>query len=378
MIELLQEHERAVARIKVIGVGGAGGNTVNSIIESGYSGIDYIVANTDVQALNNSKADHKIQLGIKASKGLGAGANPEIGKRAAEEDIDRVLDVAQDADIVFLTGGMGGGTGSGALPVIAHALKEQGILTIAVVTKPFSFEGKRRAMIANEAIEALMKDIDTLIIIPNQKLLESVDQKVSMIEAFARINEVLGQSVKGISDIITKPGHINVDFADVRTIMQARGIAVMGTSRATGPDRAQKVAMQAVNSPLLENMSIAGAQGILLNITGGMDLALHEISEIASIMHDQAHPNAHIIIGAVVDETMENEVAVTLIATGFENEQQLQQMYVKPKGGATKIEQPHRTMSQSENAQQRSCPIPDAINQFDSDFDTPAFLRNQK
>lgn len=318
MIELLNEREHAVAKIKLIGVGGAGGNTVNSILESGYLSVESIVANTDSQALEASKADHKIQLGVKSTKGLGAGANPDIGKRAAEEDIDKILEIVSDADIVFLTGGLGGGTGSGALPVIARALKEQGILTITVVTKPFAFEGKRRATIAQQALEILTKEVDTLIVIPNQKLLESVDTKVSMLDAFAMINQVLGQSVKGISDIITKPGHINVDFADVKTIMQSRGIAVMGTARASGMNRAQEAALEAITSPLLENMNIEGAQGILLNITGGPDLALHEISEIASIMHDQAHPNANIIIGAVIDESMSNEVAVTLIATGFE------------------------------------------------------------
>lgn len=390
MIELLQEREHPVAKIKVIGVGGAGGNTVNSIIASGYEGIEYIVANTDSQALEVSKANHKIQLGVKSSKGLGAGANPEVGKRAAEEDIDKVMQVVKDADIVFLTGGMGGGTGSGALPVIAHALKEKGILTIAVVTKPFAFEGRRRAGIAQQALDALRKEVDTMIIIPNQKLMDAVDVKVSMLEAFAMINEVLGQSVKGISDIITKPGHINVDFADVKTIMQSRGIAVMGTAEASGPDRAQDAALTAITSPLLENMSISGAQGILLNITGGSDLALHEISEIASIMHDQAHPNAHIIIGAVIDPNMTNKIAVTLIATGFETTTQEQtvvaaQPVAKPAVAVREhapVAQPVRTAEPHlapamahEMAQEAQDMVGMSIDQ--NDLDVPTFMRKE-
>jgi len=239
MIELELEKSQLGAVIKVIGVGGAGGNTINSMIDAGYEGIEFIVANTDAQALATSKAATKIQLGMKSTKGLGSGANPELGRRAAEEDLDKVLESVGEADIVFLSGGMGGGTGSGALPVIAKALKSNGILTVAVVTKPFTFEGKRRARIAESAIDALRKEVDTLIVIPNQKLLEVVDQEVSMIDAFSRINDVLNQAVKGISDIITKPGHINVDFADMREIMHGMGMAVLGTGSATGEDRAR-------------------------------------------------------------------------------------------------------------------------------------------
>lgn len=312
-----------VAKIKVLGVGGGGGNTVNSIVDSGYQGIDCIVANTDSQALVQSKAREKIQIGIKSTKGLGTGANPEVGKRAAEEDLDKVLEVVGDADIVFLSGGMGGGTGSGALPVIARALREKGILTIAIVTKPFLFEGKRRARVALEAIESLRKAVDTLIIIPNQKLLDVVDAKVSMINAFEMINNVLSQSVRGISDIVTKPGHINVDFADVRTIMKDRGLAVMGTGKASGEGRAKKAALAAISSPLLENMSVAGAQGVLFNITGGKSLGIHEISEAASVIYEQAHEDANIILGSVIDESLEDEVIVTIIATGFEESMQV-------------------------------------------------------
>lgn len=310
--------QMSIASIKVIGVGGAGGNTVNSIIESGCQGIEFIVANTDAQALELSKAPYKVQIGIKSTKGLGTGANPEVGKRAAEEDLDKILDTIGNADIVFLAAGMGGGTGSGGLPVVARALREKGILSIAIVTKPFMFEGKRRTQVAKNAIEQLKKEVDTLIVIPNQKLLDVVDQNVSMIDAFSMINDVLSQSVRGISDIITKPGHINVDYADVRTIMKDRGLAVMGTGKASGSDRAKEAALQAISSPLLENMSIQGAHGVLLNITGGKDLGLHEISEAASIIYEQAAEDANIILGSVIDESMNDEVIVTIIATGFE------------------------------------------------------------
>ena len=325
MITLEQELKQfaAVATIKVIGIGGAGGNTVNSLIESGCQGFECIVANTDAQALELSKADKKIQIGVKSTKGLGTGANPDIGKRAAEEDLDKLLEAVGEADIVFLAAGMGGGTGSGGAPVLARALREKGILTIAIVTKPFQFEGKRRSLVADQALESLRKDVDTLIVIPNQKLLDMSDEDVSMIEAFGLINEVLGQSVRGISDIITKPGHINVDFADVRAIMRDRGMAVMGTGKASGPGRARKAAENATSSPLLETISIKGAQGVLLNITGGKNLGLHEISQAASVVYEQAHEDANIILGSVIDETLTEEVIVTIIATGCERDNQI-------------------------------------------------------
>jgi len=322
MIEFEQEslqRQKSIVSIKVIGIGGAGGNAVNTIIESGSQGIGFIVANTDVQALEFSKAQYKIQIGVKSTKGLGAGANPEIGKRAAEEDLDKVMEALDGADIVFIVGGMGGGTGSGGLPVIARALRDKGILSIAIVTRPFLFEGKRRAAIADAAIEKLKNDVDTLIIIPNQKLLEVVDERVSMIDAFAMINEgILSQSVRGLSDIITRPGHINVDYADIRTIMKDRGLAVMGTGKASGAGRARIAALQAISSPLLENMSVVGAHGVLCNITGGRGLGLHEISEAASVVYEQAHEDANIIIGSVIDESLQDEVIVTIIATDFE------------------------------------------------------------
>lgn len=325
-----QEHETRAAVIKVIGVGGGGGNTINSIIDSGYEGIEFIAANTDAQALNLSKAAIRLQIGIKSTKGLGTGANPELGKRSAEEDLEKILEAVGEADIVFLTAGLGGGTGSGALPVIAHMLREKGILCIAVVTKPFVFEGKKRAKVAEAALEELKKEVDTLIVIPNQKLLSIVDQHVSMIDAFNMINDVLGQSVRGISDIITKPGHINVDFADVRTIMKDRGMAIMGTARASGKNRAEEAALNAISSPLLENVDISMARGLLLNITGGPSLGLHEISQAAAIIYDQTEEEANIIIGSVIDPAMSDEVSVTVIATGF----------VPPKGAEQPIASP--------------------------------------
>lgn len=324
MIELdtLEQKRSSIASIKVVGIGGAGGNTVNSIIELGCTDIESIVVNTDIQALELSKAMHKIQIGIKSTKGLGAGADPLIGKRAAEEDLDKVLEVIGNADIVFLAGGMGGGTGSGALPVIAKALKDRGILSIVIVTKPFEFEGKRRARVAHEIIEQLKTMVDTLIVIPNQKLLQVADQQVSMIDAFNMINQVLSQSVRSISDIITRPGHINVDYADVRAIMKDRGLAVMGTGRAFGPERAHMAAMQAISSPLLENMSIEGARGVLLNITGGRNLSLQELSQAASLIYKAAHEDANIILGSVIDESLEDDILITIIATGFDEKEE--------------------------------------------------------
>jgi cell division protein FtsZ len=373
----------AVASIKVVGVGGAGGNTVNSIIASGYQGIEFIVANTDAQALDLSQASTKIQLGVKSTKGLGTGANPEIGKRAAEEDIDKIMEELEDADIVFLAGGMGGGTGSGALPVIAHALKEKGILSIAIVTKPFVFEGKKRSRIAEQAVELLQKEVDTLIVIPNQKLLEVVDEHVSMIDAFAMINEVLSQSVRGISDIIARPGHINVDFSDVRTIMKDMGLAVMGTGKAQGANRAQEAALQAISSPLLENMSIEGAHGVLLNITGGKDLSLHEISQAASIIYDKAAEDANIILGSVIDETFEDQISVTIIATGFKRPEECTPLQVAP----TVLDRSSIDDGQSEQDQQvfsddeiqpKEPKKPCSTTLVDmNDLDIPAFLRKK-
>lgn len=392
----------SVAIIKVIGIGGAGGNTVNSMVDVGYDGFECIVANTDAQALDLSKADTKLQIGIKSTKGLGTGANPEIGQRAAEEDLDKIMEAIGEADIVFLAAGMGGGTGSGAAPVIARALREKGILSIAIVTKPFLFEGKRRSQIALEAVETLRKEVDTMIVLPNQKLLDVVDRNVSMIDAFGMINEVLGQSVRGISDIITRPGHINVDFADVRAIMRDRGIAVMGTGKASGEDRAQKAAEMAIASPLLENVSIKGAHGVLLNITGGKDLGLHEISQAASVIYDQAHEDANIILGSVIDESLDNEVVVTIIATGCQGDQSAHQAeqvqatvldHSSAEQEATEIQvaeqgleqeaQPEPIQHQEKPAQvaqeKRIAPeVLEMSSEIDlNDLDVPAYLRKQ-
>ncbi len=326
MIELVHEEKKRrvlAASIKVVGVGGAGGNTIDKMSQYDCDGIELIAVNTDAQALELSLADSIIHIGQKSTKGLGAGANPDIGKRAAEEDLDKIIEIVGDADIVFLTGGMGGGTGSGALPVIVQALKERNILTIVVITKPFSFEGKRRALIAEQAIERIRQYADTVIIIPNQKLLNLVDDKVSMIDGFAMINEILNQSVRGISDIITKAGHINVDFADVREVMKNQGLAVMGTGTASGEGRAMKASLAAISSPLLENVSIAGARGVLINIAGSSSLGLHEIGAAASVIYDQVDENANIILGSVIDDSLGDQMMVTVIATGFNPVEQM-------------------------------------------------------
>ena len=329
MIDLMLEEDTFTncgVNLKVIGVGGAGSNAVNSMITSGdMESVQFIVANTDAQALNLSPAQTKIQLGKKITKGLGAGSNPDIGRRAAEEDLDCIFDlVLTNTDILFLTGGLGGGTGSGSLPVIAHAAKELGVLSVGVVTKPFLFEGKRRQKHAEEALKALEGAVDTLIVVPNQRLLETADPKISMLNAFTLSNDILKQAIKGISDIITRAGHINVDFADVRTIMKDTGMAIMGTGRASGTDRSRQAALRAISSPLLENASIHGARGVLINITGNEDLELQEINDAASMVYDMVSPDANIILGSVIDKSMGNEICVTVIATGLQEKQQNQ------------------------------------------------------
>lgn len=334
MIELISEEtarpETGSACLKVIGVGGAGGNAVNSMLTyQDWNGVQFIVANTDAQALNSSPAEIKIQLGSKVTKGLGAGSNPDIGRRAAEEEIEVIKNAITGADIIFLTAGMGGGTGSGALPVIARAARELGILTVAVVTKPFAFEGKRRADQAKAAISALETTADTIIIVPNQKLLEVADPKISMLDAFSMSNGILNQAVRGIADIIQRPGLINVDFADVRTIMKEMGKAIMGTGRSTGEDRAKEAALLAINSPLLENISIKGAKGILLNITGNTNMGLHEIHAAAQVIYDMVSEDANIILGSVIDPAVGDEIIVTVIATGLDAVQAAQAKAIK-------------------------------------------------
>lgn len=308
----------SIAKIKVLGVGGGGCNIVNDMIKAGYENVDFIVANTDSQTLQLSPAPIKVQLGSKIARGQGAGANPEKGRKAAEEDLDKIITVLKDADVVFLTAGFGGGTGSGALPIIARALKDLNILTIAVITKPFIFEGKRRMDIALQALEQLKTCVDSVIIIPNQKLIQIVDAQVTLVNAFGKINSVLNQFVRAITDIITRPGHINVDFADIKAIMKDQGYAIIGSGKASGSDRAVKATQEALSLPLLENVDITGARGVLLNITGNSNLGLHELSAAASLVYEQAHEDANIILGSVIDESLGDEVIVSIIATGFD------------------------------------------------------------
>lgn len=305
------------AHIKVIGVGGGGGNAVNRMISGGLKGVDFIVVNTDAQALHNSQADVKLQLGGKITRGLGAGANPEIGRQSAEESREEIANVLKGADMVFVTAGMGGGTGTGAAPIIAEVAKEIGALTVGVVTKPFGFEGRRRQTFAEKGIEFLKEKVDTLIVIPNDRLLQVIDKNTSMLDAFKIADAVLLQGVKGISDLIAVPGLINLDFADVKTIMKDTGSALMGIGVASGENRAHDAANQAVSSPLLET-SINGAKGVLLNISGGANLGLHEVQEAASVVEKYVDTDANIIFGAVIDETMGDEIKVTVIATGFD------------------------------------------------------------
>lgn len=323
MIELAQVNESG-AKIKVIGVGGAGGNALNTMIEYGLVGVEFIAANTDRQALLANKAPIKIQLGAELTKGLGAGANPDIGRRAAIESYNEIVEKLQGADMVFVTAGMGGGTGTGAAPIVAKIAKELGALTIAVVTKPFVFEGKKRQKQAEFGLQELRDSVDTLIVIPNQKLLSIAGDKMPLLETFKKADEVLYQAVKGISDLINVRGLINLDFADIRTVMQSKGLALMGTGSARGENRAIEAATAAISSPLLENIKIDGATGIIINITGGPDLSLFEINEAASLITEAAHDDAEIIFGAVVDESLGDEVRVTVIATGFGDSDKLQ------------------------------------------------------
>jgi len=305
------------ADIKVIGVGGGGGNAVNRMIQAELKGVHFIAVNTDAQALNLSLAKHKMQIGAKLTKGLGAGADPEIGKKAAEESRDELMQALRGADMVFVTAGMGGGTGTGGAPVVAEVAKEVGALTVGVVTRPFTFEGKKRATQAEQGIQELKSKVDTLITIPNDRLLQVVDKSTSINEAFRIADDVLRQGVQGISDLIAVPGLINLDFADVKTIMSNTGTALMGIGSAKGENRAAEAAKIAISSPLLET-SIEGAKGVLLNITGGPDLGLFEVNEAAEIISQAADPEANIIFGAVIDENLEDEVRVTVIATGFD------------------------------------------------------------
>jgi cell division protein FtsZ len=312
------EDARNDAKIKVIGVGGGGGNAVNRMIDAGMESIEFITANTDLQALRMSRAPVKIQLGVKLTNGLGAGANPEIGRKAALEDSDKIIEALEGADMIFVTTGLGGGTGTGAAPIIASLASEMGALTVAVVTKPFAFEGKRRMQQADRGVAELMESVDTTIVIPNEKLL-AVAQDAGFFESFRVADDILRQGVQGISDIITIPGIINRDFADVKAIMAGMGYAVMGTATAAGPRRATEAAQKAIASPLLEAGAIDGARGILINITGSASLKLAEVQEACVIIQSAAHEDANIIFGAVMDEKMKDSVKITVIATGFKD-----------------------------------------------------------
>ena len=319
MFEMVDPIESG-ARIKAIGIGGGGGNAINTMIEEGLKGVDFIVANTDSQALDANKAEIKIQIGDSLTKGLGAGANPEVGRRAAMEDKERIREFLTGADMIFITAGMGGGTGTGAAPVIASVAREVGALTVGVVTKPFIFEGKRRMQQAEEGIRELKDKVDTLVVIPNQRLLRIAGKSTTLLETFKVADGVVTQAVRGIADLIVTPGLINLDFADVRTVMREMGFALMGAASATGENRALEAAQQAISSPLLEDVSINGARGVLINVTGGSDLSLFEVNEAATLIQGEAHEDATIIFGAVIDEAIEDELRITVIATGFGDE----------------------------------------------------------
>ena len=394
-LRLTLEHDfKPGARIKVIGVGGGGSNAVNRMVAARLSTIDFIAANTDAQALSQSVAPVRIQLGAKLTKGLGAGADPNVGRQAALEDTEQLIGALDGADMVFVTTGLGGGTGTGGAPVIANLASELGALTVAVVTKPFAFEGRRRALQAERGLEELQDCVDTVITIPNEKLLSTIERTTSLTDAFTKADDVLHQAIQGISDLILMPGLINLDFADVTTIMSGMGLAIMGTGVGEGENRAVDAATRAVSSPLLEDASVDGARGVIVNVTGGSDLSMIEVSEAASIIHEAAHEEANIIFGAVIDEAMKGQVKITVIATGFGN---------RPAGANAKtpVDLQHYTDWQQDQplpqAVGADVPVarwptiemppapssaPDASDdgdrlELDMSLDTPAFLRRQ-
>ena len=354
------------ATIKVIGVGGAGNNAVNRMVESGIRNVEFIAVNTDRQALLLSKAASKIQIGEKITRGLGAGANPDIGAQAAEESKTEIAEALRGADMVFVTAGMGGGTGTGAAPIVAAAAKEMGILTIGVVTKPFTFEGKKRLSQAERGIESLKGKVDTLVVIPNDKLLQVIDRKTSIVEAFKMADDVLRQGVQGISDLIAVPGLVNLDFADVKTIMLNQGMAHMGVGRASGENRAEDAAKEAIQSPLLET-SIEGAKGVIINITGGEDLGLHEVNTAAELVQRSVDPEANIIFGTVTDPSMQDEIQITVIATGFEkNENDISSIGVD------------NIVSKTWEKKINSIPSSSDVSSSQNDLDIPSFLRKNR
>jgi len=377
------------ASIKVVGVGGGGGNAVNRMISTGIDGVEFVVANTDCQALKSNRAPVKIQLGQKLTHGLGAGANPEIGRSAALEDTEKLVEALGGTDMVFVTMGLGGGTGTGAGPIIANLARETGTLVVAVVTLPFSFEGRRRRIVADEGLTALRQVVDTVITIPNDKLLHTVEKSTSLSESFVMADDILRQAVQGISDLITVPGEINLDFADVKTVMSGMGMALMGTGIAEGEHRAVEAAQRAISSPLLEDASIHGAKGILINITGGEDMTLHEISEAANIIQEAADPDANIIFGTVIDRAQQGKLKVTVIATGFAREES-RGVGLTPSRQTARL--PLETAAESgESGERPRFFRPDAGLEFDAtddgftpnfskmkdDLDVPAFLRKQ-
>lgn len=364
-----------LAQIKVIGVGGGGSNAVNRMIENGVQGVEFITVNTDAQALHLAKSEHKLQIGDKLTRGLGAGANPDVGKKAAEESRDLIMNTLKGADMVFVTAGMGGGTGTGAAPVIAEIAKECGALTVGVVTRPFTFEGRKRAAQAEQGIAALKEKVDTLIVIPNDRLLEIVDKKTPMLEAFREADNVLRQGVQGISDLIAVPGLINLDFADVKTIMTERGSALMGIGIATGENRAAEAAKKAIMSPLLET-SIEGARGVLMNITGGTNLSLYEVNEAADIVASASDIEVNMIFGAVINENLKEEIMVTVIATGFQDKPQQQQPPQPQNRRQGGVQPPSQQQETPAETQQRVNNLRPFSGQ-PGDLEVPTFLRNR-
>src|SRR6476469_2237191 len=370
MFEIVEQNSLAAARIKVIGIGGGGGNAVNTMIGSRLSGVDFMVAKTDAQSLQASQAPVRIQLGNMVTKGLGAGANPEIGRRAALEDQEQIREYLEGSDMIFITAGMGGGTGTGGAPVLARVARDVGALTVGVVTKPFIFEGQKRMRQAEEGIEELKASVDTLIVIPNQRLLSIAAKTTTMLEAFHKADDVLLQAVRGIYDLIITPGLINLAFADVRTVMAEMGLALMGAASAAGENRAIEAAQKAISSPLLEDISIQGARGVLINITGGPDLCLHEVNEAASMIQEEAHDDANIIFGAVIDETMTDEIRITVIATGFGEAKE------EKKPAPAPAQTPSTNVSSIANAAQKNRKVVH-LGTIVDDLDTPTWQRKK-
>lgn len=376
---LIKPQTTNFAKIRVMGVGGGGGNALNSMIsQSNIQGVDFISVNTDAQSLLLNQAATKLQIGEGLTKGLGSGGNPEIGRQAAEESYEKVKELLDGTDMIFLTAGLGGGTGSGATPTIAKAAKEIGALTVAVVTKPFAFEGTRRMVTAEDAIEELKDKVDTLIVIPNQRILDVVDKKLSLLEAFKVADSVLTSGVQGISELITLPGLINVDFADVKTIMANAGSALMGIGTGVGENRAQTAARSAVSSPLLE-ISMDGARGVLFNITGGPDLTMSEVDEAAKIIASAADPDANIIFGATLDDSMHDQIKITVVATGFDQTRQVLKEFVLPIVNEENMQVQNQTQPQGQQMPGANANIQQPQEEEDQDdtWDIPAFLRQK-